>query len=62
MPIPIQTDPISVVINAAALLVAIVQLCLMWGQRTRRTQANADFDEADRQVRCTDEGSAYTLY
>ena len=54
MPIPIQTDPISVVINGAALLVAVVQLCLMWGQRTRRTQNIAGFDEeADNQVRYT---------
>lgn len=38
MAIPIQTDPISVVINGAALLVAVVQLCLMWKQQTRRRE------------------------
>ena len=54
MPILIQTDPISVVINTAAVLVAIVQLCLMWGQRTRRARLIDGFDEeADRQVRRT---------
>jgi hypothetical protein len=36
MPIPIQIDPFSIVINSAALLVAILQLCFMWKERIRR--------------------------
>lgn len=54
MPIPIQIDPFSVVISSAALLVAILQLCLVWEQRTRgehRLRELIDSKGVDCQVR-----------
>jgi hypothetical protein len=46
MPIPIQTDPFSLVINSASLLVAIMQLCLMWTQRARHNKQDQYIDDS----------------
>jgi hypothetical protein len=55
MPASIQIDPFGVVINSAALLVAILQLCLMWKQqrmrRPHRLHEIVDEDAFDVQVR-----------
>jgi hypothetical protein len=51
----IQIDPFGVVINSAALLVAILQLCLMWKQqrirRPHRLHDIVDGNGVDVQVR-----------
>lgn len=48
MPIPIQIDPFGIVINSAALLVAILQLCLMWRQqRMRRPHRLHEIDDGN---------------
>jgi hypothetical protein len=45
----IQIDPFGVVINSAALLVAILQLCLMWKQqRIRRPHRLYEIDDGNR--------------
>jgi hypothetical protein len=66
MPIPISTDPISVVINSAALLVAIVQLYIAWGQRTWRRENRlhevVDGNEVDKEVRRQRSRSACNAY
>jgi len=52
MSIPIQLDPFSLVFNSASLLVAIMQLCLMWKQRARHDdRVHDDSGEAASQVR-----------
>jgi hypothetical protein len=54
MPVPIQIDPFSIVINSAALLVAILQLCFMWKERIRREHRllrSVDGNDIDTEVR-----------
>ena len=53
MSISIQIDPISVAINGASLLVALLQLYFVWVRRTRDdrgTHEMSAFDQAVEQV------------
>jgi hypothetical protein len=48
MPAEIQIDPFGVFINSAALLVAILQLCLMWKQqRNQRPDRLHEIDDGN---------------
>ena len=62
MPVTIQIDPFSIVINSAALLVAIVQLCIVWGQREHRIHDVVDNNEFDVPVRGNRSRDACVLY
>lgn len=53
MPLTLQLDPIGAAIDCAALLVAVVQLYLMWTQRSRHNHQLhrlSDFEQAAEQV------------